>query len=134
MDGQPGWRFCDKCFGMFFDGHPENKGHCPAGGPHHGQGFVFYLAHRGFPTPHITVTPNGGHSVEVKGTGFEPNQEALLTWEYNPPFGQHTVPENVATDASGNFTYVISGLAPSVNSVNVKAFDTGSGETAPGSL
>ncbi|KJE23098.1 hypothetical protein FF36_02526 [Frankia torreyi] len=47
MDGQPAWRFCDKCFGIFFNGDPDpkRKGHCPAGDAHHAQGFVFYLPH-----------------------------------------------------------------------------------------
>ncbi|PGV68994.1 hypothetical protein [Bacillus cereus] len=43
--GQPGWRFCDKCWGLFFNGDPKIKGHCPAGGAHHALGFVFYLPH-----------------------------------------------------------------------------------------
>jgi hypothetical protein len=34
------WRFCDKCFSMFWDG-AANKGACPAGGGHHAQGFLF---------------------------------------------------------------------------------------------
>jgi hypothetical protein len=45
MNGQPGWRFCHKCFGMFFNGDPERKGRCPAGDRHDAQGFVFYLPH-----------------------------------------------------------------------------------------
>jgi hypothetical protein len=41
---QVDWRFCDKCFAMFFDGSP-NKGTCPAGGGHNAQGFLFALPH-----------------------------------------------------------------------------------------
>jgi hypothetical protein len=37
---QESWRFCDKCFSMFWDG-AANKGACPAGGGHHAQGFLF---------------------------------------------------------------------------------------------
>lgn len=38
---QASWRFCDKCFSMFFDGG-GTKGKCPAdGGAHHAQGFSF---------------------------------------------------------------------------------------------
>ena len=37
---QDSWRFCDKCFSMFWDG-AANKGTCPAGGAHHAQGFLF---------------------------------------------------------------------------------------------
>jgi hypothetical protein len=43
--GQPGWSFCDKCFGMFFDGDRVNKGRCPAGAAHNHQGFAFVLPH-----------------------------------------------------------------------------------------
>jgi hypothetical protein len=38
---QESWRFCDKCFSMFYDGAAA-KGKCPAdGGEHHAQGFFF---------------------------------------------------------------------------------------------
>lgn len=30
---QGGWRFCKKCFGLFFSGN-TNQGHCPTGGQH----------------------------------------------------------------------------------------------------
>jgi hypothetical protein len=43
--GQPGWRFCDKCFGMFFNDKPDFKGRCPAGDQHRAQGFPFVLPH-----------------------------------------------------------------------------------------
>jgi hypothetical protein len=42
---QRGWRFCDKCFAMFFAGTAAGAGRCVAGGQHHGQGFEFYLPH-----------------------------------------------------------------------------------------
>lgn len=42
---QGGWRFCQRCFAMFFDGFPT-KGACDAGpGGHSAQGFVFVLPH-----------------------------------------------------------------------------------------
>ncbi len=31
--GQNNWRFCSKCFGLWFNGLPTN-GVCPAGGSH----------------------------------------------------------------------------------------------------
>jgi hypothetical protein len=46
------WRYCDKCFSLFWDGdtsvtdregHPLKKGVCPAGGKHHEQGYMFGL-------------------------------------------------------------------------------------------
>ena len=41
---QTGWRFCNKCYGMFYDGYPA-KGLCAAGGPHVAQGYKFVLPH-----------------------------------------------------------------------------------------
>lgn len=39
---QEAWRFCDKCFELFFDGSGD-KGHCPADGAGHtSQGFAFF--------------------------------------------------------------------------------------------
>src|SRR5262249_4046544 len=39
---QPDWRFCSKCYGMFYNGTPD-KGHCSTGGGHVPQGFLFQL-------------------------------------------------------------------------------------------
>ncbi|HEX8288551.1 MAG TPA: hypothetical protein VF556_11170 [Pyrinomonadaceae bacterium] len=39
---QSSWRFCEKCFNLFFDGYPD-KGLCAAGGGHKAQGLNFYL-------------------------------------------------------------------------------------------
>jgi hypothetical protein len=32
--GQNNWRFCTKCFGMWFNGISSGNGVCPAGGSH----------------------------------------------------------------------------------------------------
>lgn len=41
---QRNWRFCNKCFSLWWNGAPTN-GHCPAGGAHDGSGsWDFYLA------------------------------------------------------------------------------------------
>jgi hypothetical protein len=37
------WRFCNKCWTMFWDGDPNNKGRCAVGGAHHAQGLMFGL-------------------------------------------------------------------------------------------
>ncbi|MFI8522664.1 hypothetical protein ACIGEZ_33460, partial [Streptomyces sp. NPDC085481] len=39
---QNNWRFCQKCFAMYFWGYPTD-GVCPAGGAHSAQGFNFIL-------------------------------------------------------------------------------------------
>ena len=44
LPGQPDWRFCNKCFAMFFAAFPS-QGQCPAGGGHAAQGFNFVLPH-----------------------------------------------------------------------------------------
>jgi hypothetical protein len=41
---QPSWRFCNKCFAMFYDGFPV-KGVCPQGGGHVAAGYNFVLPH-----------------------------------------------------------------------------------------
>ena len=44
--GQPGWRFCNKCHAIFYDGFPTTKGICPAGGGHVPQGYNFVLKYQ----------------------------------------------------------------------------------------
>ena len=39
---QRDWRYCDKCFNLFYDGYPD-KGHCSAGAGHRAQGLNFVL-------------------------------------------------------------------------------------------
>jgi hypothetical protein len=54
-DGQPNWRFCGKCGGLFFDGDPAFKGICPKDGAIHSAiGWNFHL-------PFVTggYTPTG---------------------------------------------------------------------------
>jgi hypothetical protein len=46
------WGGCSRCGEMFFDGFPDNKGQCPAGGVHDSGGFNFVLLH--------TTPPSGG--------------------------------------------------------------------------
>lgn len=41
---QNNWRFCGRCFAMFFDGFPT-KGVCAAGGSHEAAGYNFVLPH-----------------------------------------------------------------------------------------
>jgi hypothetical protein len=41
---QNNWRFCNKCYSLWWNGMPDN-GHCPGGGAHSGSGsWDFYLA------------------------------------------------------------------------------------------
>jgi hypothetical protein len=41
---QTEWRFCQKCFVMFYNGYQE-KGRCPTGGAHAAAGYGFVLPH-----------------------------------------------------------------------------------------
>ena len=44
--GQGEWRFCTKCFALFFGGYPEKRGVCAAdGGNHNAAGYNFFLYH-----------------------------------------------------------------------------------------
>jgi hypothetical protein len=40
--GQRDWRFCRKCFCLWFNGNPTN-GVCPAGGEHDGSASFDYI-------------------------------------------------------------------------------------------
>jgi hypothetical protein len=43
---QSNWRFCNQCFAMYFAGHQNNSGACPASAyGHNPQGFNFSLNH-----------------------------------------------------------------------------------------
>jgi hypothetical protein len=42
MSAQDGWRFCNKCNTMFFDGFPD-KGRCVGGAGHRAEGHNFFL-------------------------------------------------------------------------------------------
>lgn len=42
---QGAWRFCDKCYVLFFDGYPDKKT-CPVGDrKHHAAGYLFVISH-----------------------------------------------------------------------------------------
>jgi hypothetical protein len=43
-DAQGGWRFCKKCFGLYFSGNPD-QGHCPSGGLHDNSQSGAYVMH-----------------------------------------------------------------------------------------
>jgi hypothetical protein len=137
--GQPGWSFCDRCFGMFFSGNPperEKKGVCPAGGPHNPQGFLFVLPHRDFPNPRVTLS-NLGRQIKAAGIGFEPNQRVKLDHEFSSAIvgdGQSSTDMPLFTsDSTGSFIQPID-LSPALQGASdlvaaVIAFDFGSGET-----
>jgi hypothetical protein len=142
--GQLGWRFCRKCFGMFFHGDPNpdpnKQGRCPAGDKHDAFGFLFVLPHRDFPNPSITsiepLRDNEGQFFAVNGEGFEPNQPAQVIFQlkfseggFQPPGD----PIKVTNDSSGGLFCRIP-IAPgkNVHRIDVKAFDFGSGENREG--
>jgi hypothetical protein len=41
---RPYWRFCNKCYAMFYNGY-SGKGRCAAGAGHVAQGYNFVLPH-----------------------------------------------------------------------------------------
>ena len=118
---QPDWRFCAKCFAMFFHGGEVN-GVCPAGGAHVPFGFNFDLPHD-FPE---TVTAQRkwrfcqkcsvmyfdgfpGFGVCAKGGGHNPNGFIFAL--------PHDVPETPGTQknwrfCSRCFTMFFGGVSP----------------------
>ncbi len=40
---QADWRWCDKCYALFFNGYRPNKGKCPAGGGHNASGSFYRI-------------------------------------------------------------------------------------------
>jgi hypothetical protein len=110
MNGQPAWRFCDKCFGMFYNGNASNKGVCPKDGQaHHAQdqSFLFVLPHRDFPHPSISLRIVGNRrSVVIAGTGFEPNQSVTLEFQFFAAASGdlQTGPATRTSDDTGSFT------------------------------
>jgi hypothetical protein len=48
VSGQPGWRWCYRCQGMWYGGGSSSGG-CPAGGWHSGAGSIDYVLGYGSP-------------------------------------------------------------------------------------
>jgi lysophospholipase L1-like esterase len=72
--GQPNWRFCGKCGGLFWNGDPKFKGVCPKGQTHSAIGWHFILP-----------------SVETGGGGGQPDWAFCgncggLFWNGDPKF------------------------------------------------
>jgi hypothetical protein len=135
--GQPGWRFCHKCFGMFFNGDldPNRKGRCPAGNMHEAHGSLFVLPHRAFPSASIALDAiqDGQRLIEVTGSGFEPNQRVSITHRVrlfpSDTFQQGDVPREVRSNSEGRIFDRIP-IGGAISRATVGAFDFGSGETA----
>jgi hypothetical protein len=41
--GQADWRFCNKCYSLYWNGDPNSNGHCAAGGAHDATGSWDFL-------------------------------------------------------------------------------------------
>jgi hypothetical protein len=50
VQGQPQWRFCVQCAGLFWNGDPQSNGPCPAGQTHNPAGFEFVIPTAPAPT------------------------------------------------------------------------------------
>ncbi len=53
-DIQVEWRFCNKCYSLFYNGFPT-KGGCSTGGAHNAYGYVFHLPHNVPETPKAQI-------------------------------------------------------------------------------
>src|SRR5713101_9894980 len=102
---QGGWRFCQKCQGLFFDGPPNPRGACPASGQH---------------DPSAS-----GHYLMVFGDGTEPNSQG--SWRFCKKcqgmfFAGHAdqghCPAGGPHDASASGPYQISRDLPDVVTLN----------------
>ena len=136
--GQPGWRFCDKCWGCSSTAI-QNKGALPCG---RGASCSRFSIHSS--TPWISK-PVDKHPTQTKwsalyrcqGVGFEPNQTVLINHElkFHPSgaFQPEGIPSRIFSDSEGRWFALIP-IAQDVSYVKVSAFDFGSGETAIASI
>lgn len=150
--GQPDWRFCRKCFGLFFDDPKNgNKGKCPAGNAHvrAGNSFNFQLPFvnewigpapgganpgAGASLPTISAAIDGGGTVRVAGRGFSGNASVtvrVVNEALHQAFIVTVAGQPIRTNAQGGFTLEMSGLCQASRQLSVSATD---GRKVPSSV
>jgi hypothetical protein len=68
-DAQGGWRFCKKCFGLFFSGNPD-QGNCPSGGKHDNSKSGPYMLHFERDLPESVILHSGSITSGLSIGGF----------------------------------------------------------------
>ncbi|HEX6684826.1 MAG TPA: CAP domain-containing protein [Candidatus Limnocylindrales bacterium] len=130
--GQPDWRFCGKCNGMFFSGpngtyYRENQ-RCPAGGLHNPLGYNFVLPHDVPGTP--TAQPdwrfcgkcNGMFFSGPNGTYYRDNQRCPAGELHNPLGYNFVLPhQGVPPEPSTTMTQTEQQVADLVNAARTRA-------------
>jgi hypothetical protein len=110
--GQHGWRWCSKCFGMFF-GPGQSASHCPLGGTHDGGGsgdYAFTLN-----DPAVAGQSQWRWCQKCQGLFYGPNQGT----SHCPAGGAHD------GSASGNYTLHLEGDNYTVWNESNQTFDRG---------
>lgn len=134
---QPGWRGCNKCSALFFDGFQDNPNNrCPAGGSHVPQGFSFVLPH--FITPSVSLNSQldaaGREHLTATGRGFSPLSDVGLVHTFFRPSSTLTQgPEKPArTDNEGGFSEEVmtGGVPGNAFRISIRATDTPTGTAA----
>jgi hypothetical protein len=137
---QANWRFCNKCFGMFYAGDPRAYwGVCPAGiygdHEHEAYGFNFDLPHTAeFYTPQLPTAPpvppnirvdyKGEGNFVVHGTNFLGNHEIQVRVAVAYTVTNPTV-YTTHSNGDGTFDYPVNGLSRGFN----YAFSASDGRT-----
>lgn len=125
---QAGWEYCVKCHGMFYN-DSINKGRCAAdGGAHqnHPEAYRFVLPH---PIDPIVNLQDRVTSISVAGTGFTPNSQVEIFYNYRDSHSLHTNgadnPIVSSTNTDGTFDQQSFNLTGSslIAYINVKVVD-----------
>ncbi|MDT5199368.1 MAG: hypothetical protein QOH34_890 [Mycobacterium sp.] len=142
---QQAWRFCFKCFGMFYDGDQQgNKGRCPAGAGHEAFGFNFVLPHSAdflqFPSIslHAVAVPGEGRFVEIHGVEFTAGGAAHVNYDLvfsdGGPTTHQTGGDDVLVGGGRSFVDRIQVSASNLTSASAEARDTVTGTEVTASL
>jgi hypothetical protein len=127
ISSQSEWRFCNKCFSIFWNG-AAFKGVCAAGSGHDATGSWDFLLYADPTLPQLTVAPQPnqtGYDVSYQGTGF-PNvltlEVRVVGWSNNATIAVGVTSPDANGNISGGFSFNCTNPSPSPNAV-VEVFD-----------
>jgi uncharacterized membrane protein len=96
---QGNWRFCEKCYGLFYQPHPKEGYECPAGGSHQEQGWNFYLHYGVAAGPNWQADWRYCQGCDQMFWLYHPDANNLHTWQGNNFVLQHDVGETAGRQA-----------------------------------